>query len=218
MFRVPSIAEIILRAITFLIAMAVHEFAHAYAAYRMGDTTARDMGRMTLNPIKNIDWFGFLMAIAIGFGFLGSAPVNERRMRNPRLGMLVAVAAGPVSNLLLAALCAIPFWFGLSWSDGPSARAFAPTVSDLFSRMVWINLVLFLFNLIPLYPLDGWTIMLKLVPPDLAFTLSRYQQQAMFLFFALIFLGFVGINVFSYIISPPLIFLLRAMIPQRAFF
>src|SRR5262245_58627049 len=102
MFATPSIAEIIVRIISFLIAMTVHEFAHAYVAYRMGDTTARDMGRMTLDPFVNINSMGFITAILIGFGVLGSAPVNERRMRNPRLGILLAVAAGPVSNLLLA--------------------------------------------------------------------------------------------------------------------
>src|SRR5262249_54349716 len=135
--------------------MAVHEFAHAYAAYRMGDTTARDMGRMTLNPFVNINWMGFLMAIMIGFGFLGSAPVNESRMRDRRWGMLVAVAAGPISNLILAAICAIPFWFGLK-VDFTGPRDFIPTPAAILTAMVQLNILLFLFNLIPLFPLDGW--------------------------------------------------------------
>src|SRR5512143_4000598 len=93
--------------------MDIHEFAHAYVAYRMGDTTARDMGRMTLNPFVNINWIGFAMWVLIGFGILGLAPVVESRMRNGRWGMLAAVAAGPISNLLLAVIAAIPFMFGL---------------------------------------------------------------------------------------------------------
>src|SRR5579859_1292159 len=136
--------------------MTVHEFAHAYAAYRMGDTTARDMGRMTLNPLVNINWFGFLMAIVVGFGFLGSAPVNEFRMRNRRWGMLIAVLAGPVSNLILAALCAIPFWVGMT-PDAPSQRTLIPTLPMLLTYMIEMNLILCIFNLIPLFPLDGWT-------------------------------------------------------------
>jgi Zn-dependent protease len=216
MFGTPSIGEIVLRAITFLIAMSVHEFAHAYAAYQMGDTTARDMGRMTLNPIKNIDWFGFISAIVIGFGFLGSAPVNESRMKNRRWGMLIAVLAGPVSNLILAVLCAIPFWFGLQ-AEAVGARDFVPTFGAFMYRMVSMNLILFLFNLIPLAPLDGWTIMLKLVPPELSYTLARYQRESTYIFFALIFMSFVGLNILGFIISPPLNFLMRMLIPLRAF-
>jgi Zn-dependent protease len=217
MFGTPSIGEIVLRAITFLIAMSVHEFAHGYAAYLMGDTTARDMGRMTLNPFKNIEWFGFISAIVIGFGFLGSAPVNEMRMRNRRWGMLIAVLAGPVSNLILAVLCTIPFWFGLKVADvGP--RDFVPTFAAFMTRMVTMNLLLFLFNLIPLFPLDGWTIMLKLVPPELSYTLARYQRESMYLFFALIFLSFVRVPILSFIIEPPFQFLFRLLIPSKAFF
>ncbi|MEP7287717.1 MAG: site-2 protease family protein [Chloroflexota bacterium] len=215
MFTLPSIAEIILRALCFLIAMDVHEFAHAYAAYRMGDTTARDSGRMTLNPFVNINWIGFLMAIAIGFGILGSAPVNEYRMRNRRWGMLVAVLAGPVANLLLAIVCSIPFWFGLR-PDFPGPKDFFPTFPAFLFNMVWLNLILFIFNLIPLFPLDGWTILLKLVPPDLGSQLARYQQQSMYVFYALILLSFIGIpqlNILSAILNPPLNFLLQLLIP-----
>ncbi len=216
LFGNPSIAELLLRAITFLAAMTVHEFAHAYAAYRMGDTTARDMGRMTLNPLVNINWFGFLMAIAVGFGFLGSAPVNESRMKNRRWGMLVAVLAGPVSNLILAALCAIPFWFGMV-PDGPGPRDFLPTLPMLFTFMIQMNLILFVFNLIPLFPLDGWTILLKLVPPDLGYTLARYQRESMYIFYGLIILSFLipRFNLLGIIIGPPINFLWSVLMPPQ---
>jgi Zn-dependent protease len=215
-FGQASIAEYILRAITFLLAMAVHEFAHAYAAYRMGDTTARDAGRMTLNPFVNINWIGMLMAIVVGFGILGSAPVNEYRMRDRRWGMLIAVLAGPVSNLLLAILCAIPFWFGMQFSFGPGPRAFIPTASDFFGRMVYLNLILFVFNLIPLFPLDGWTILLKLVPPNLSITLARYQRESMYILFALFFLPFLlpQFDILGRILNPPTIELLRLLVPE----
>lgn len=223
-FGNPSIAELLLRAITFLIAMVVHEFAHAYAAYRMGDTTARDAGRMTLDPRANIDVYGFLMAILIGFGFLGSAPVNEFRMRNRRWGMLVAVLAGPVSNLILAAICAIPFWLGMKVEFAPGPRDFIPTIPMIMTRLVVINLILFVFNLIPLFPLDGWTILLKLVPPDLSYTLARYQRESNYLFWGLIILSFLSsyvnpsLNILWIIIGPPFNFLLGVLIPLKAFF
>jgi len=213
LFQLPSIAELIARVIVILIAMDVHEFAHAYVAYRMGDTTARDAGRMTLNPFVNINWFGFLMWVAIGFGILGSAPVNEYRMRDRRWGMLAAVAAGPISNLLLAAVAAIPFWLGMR-PDLPAGiqagrAALIPTIPQILTIMVYFNVLLFLFNLIPLFPLDGWTVLLKLLPPDMSYRLAPYAQFSSYLFFGLIFLSFARIDVLGAIIGPPFNFLLR---------
>lgn len=212
----PTLSELILTAVTFLIAMTVHEFAHAYVAFRMGDTTARDMGRMTLNPFVNINWYGFLMALIIGFGFLGSAPVNEYRMRNRRWGMFAAVLAGPVSNLLLAIVCAIPFWFGLRPDVFNDANVYVPTLGAFFWRMVWLNAILFLFNLIPLFPLDGWTILLKLLPPETSYQLAQYQRESMFIFYGLILASMFlpQLNLLGFILNPPLNFLLRIILPH----
>jgi Zn-dependent protease len=220
LFAQASIAEYVLRAITFLIAMAVHEFAHGFVADKMGDDTAKRAGRVSLNPFVNINWFGFLMAIIVGFGILGSAPVNEYRMRDRRWGMFFAVLAGPVSNLILAALCAIPFWFGMNFAFGPGPRAFVPTLPEFFSRMVWMNLILFIFNLIPLAPLDGWTILLKLVPPELSITLSRYTRESMYILLALIFIPFLipSLDILGQILYPPVFALLRLLIPELRMF
>ncbi len=201
---IPSIAELLARVVVVLIAMDVHEFAHAYVAYRMGDTTARDTGRMTLNPFVNIHWLGFAMWVLIGFGILGTAPVNERRMRDPRWGMLAAVAAGPIANLLLAVVSAIPFFLGME----PQAfcpTGFIPTIPQILTAMVQWNLLLFLFNLLPIAPLDGWTILLKILPPDLAYRIARYQNEIAYAFIALILLSFVvpTLNIFGIIIGPP---------------
>lgn len=212
----PSIAELLTRVIVILIAMDVHEFAHAYVAYRMGDTTARDMGKMTLNPFVNINWIGFAMFVFVGFGILGSAPVSAARMRDRRWGLLAAVAAGPLSNLLLAIIAAIPFQLGLFVGQNDLVPGFIPSLDSVFYAMVYWNLLLFLFNLLPLPPLDGWTVLLKLLPPDLSYSLARYEREATFVFFGLILLsfmgGYIGFSILGAIFSPPMNFLLRLLL------
>lgn len=209
----PPIAQLISRVIVVLIAMDVHEFAHAYMANRMGDSTARDMGKMTLNPFVNINWLGFAMFVLIGFGILGSAPVNESRMRDRRWGMFVAVLAGPVSNLLLAAICAIPFWLGLVQPEFVvPPRAFIPTLSEVLTDAVYFNIILFVFNLLPLFPLDGWTILGKLLPADLRYQWERYRMYTYYAFWGLILLSFIGIDILGTVIGQPIQILLNAFL------
>jgi len=210
---VPPIAELISRVIVVLIAMDVHEFAHAYVANRMGDSTARDMGKMTLNPFVNINWLGFAMFVLIGFGILGSAPVNEFRMRDRRWGMFAAVLAGPVSNLLLAAVCAIPFWLGLAQPEFFVApKAIVPSLNEILTDAVYFNIILFVFNLLPMYPLDGWTILGKLLPADLRYQWERYRMYTYYAFWGLILLSFIGINVLGTVIGQPIQLLLDAFL------
>ena len=201
-----SIAGLISRVLVVLIAMDVHEFAHAYVANRMGDSTARDMGRMSLDPRVNINWIGFAMFVLIGFGILGSAPVNESRMRNQRWGMFAAVLAGPISNLILAAICAIPFWLGIAHLDFATQRQFVPTLNLLLTDAVEFNVILFVFNLLPLYPLDGWTIVGKLLPADLRYQWERYKQYSQYAFLGLLLMSFIGVNAFGLIVGPPINF------------
>jgi len=193
MFGSP--ADMIARAIVFMIAMAVHEFAHAYGAYLMGDTTAQEQGRMTLNPLANIYWPGFIIAVLGGPAILGSAPVNPYRMRNRRWGMFVAVLAGPVSNLIVAALVSVLFRLRLVPLYSPTGGLLGtliPTLPMLLVTLVWFNIVLFLFNLLPLYPLDGWTVWMALLPPRPAVWMQRHQQESTYVLFGLILLSFIG--------------------------
>ena len=188
-------ATLITRIIVLLIAMGIHEFAHAYGAFLMGDTTAYDQGRMTPNPFANIYWPGFIIGVLVGFAVLGSAPVNPYRMRNPRWGMFVAVLAGPVSNLLLATICAFPFRFGLlplpSFGGSSALDLLIPSFPNLMFSMIWLNVALFVFNILPFYPLDGWTVVLSALPPKPAITWQRYQQQSTYALFGLIALSFI---------------------------
>src|SRR5687767_15011337 len=146
---------------------------------------------MTLDPRANIWWPGFLIGVLGGFAILGSAPVNPYRMRNPRMGMLIAVAAGPLSNLLLAALFAVPVRFGLITPSESLIPGFLPALYQVFEMMVFMNVLLFVFNLLPLSPLDGWTVVLSLLPPRQAIWWERHRQDSMYVLFGLIILGFV---------------------------
>lgn len=204
-FEPPSVY--VTRFIVFLVAMTIHEFAHAYVAYQNGDPTAKELGRLSLNPMKNINPMGFLMGVFLGFGYLGSAPVVPQRMRNPRWGMFQAVLAGPISNLLLAAAFAVPLRFGLVQPEFTPPDALIPTPGYLLFYMVFLNVLLFVFNLIPLYPLDGWTIVLAALPPGPAVDWQRYQQASYYVFLGLIVLSFVAagspLNILRYVVIIP---------------
>lgn len=203
----PAILISYLIALT--IAIAVHELGHAFVGWAMGDPTGIDHGKTTitvtdpstrqrrrltfLNPFKYFNLIGFLMFLIVGFGFLGQAPVNPSRMRNPRLGMTLAVAAGPLSNLATAVVFAIPWWLGMSYTGGTQLL---PSIPEVLLWIINWNVLLCFFNLIPLYPLDGWTIVLGLLPTDLAYTWERYRMQSYYLFFILILISFINIPSF----------------------
>jgi Zn-dependent protease len=220
-------AVLITNAIVLLVAMSVHEFAHAYMAYLNGDTTAKDAGRMTLDPRANINLPGFIIGVLIGFAILGSAPVNPYRMRNPRWGMFAAVLAGPVSNLLVAALFAIPFQLGLvapQTAVGSGINAMVPTLNFLLTQMVFLNVLLFVFNLLPLFPLDGWTVVYAALPPGMATWWQRQQQISMYILYGLIALSFIGpslaqiapilgvLNPLNWLIAAPTFQILRILL------
>ncbi len=162
---------IIINLIVIGMAMTVHEFAHNFVAWKMGDDVPKLQGRLTLNPLVHINWVGLLMFAIIGFGILGSAPISPQRMRNPRWGFLSAVAAGPLSNLALAALFALILRLGGLSAAGAYAYYNPELLNNpltvlaalLYAGVFW-NVLLFVFNIIPLFPIDGWHIVLTLLP------------------------------------------------------
>jgi Zn-dependent protease len=207
-FTLEGILAIVLAA---LIGMTVHEFAHNYVGYLMGDPTPAQQGRLTLDPRVHINWFGFAMFILIGFGILGQAPINARLMRNPRWGYLAAVAAGPLSNLLLAIIFAIIFRILLPILVQNQMVA----AVTLFNVLVFFNVLLFVFNLLPFFPLDGWHIVFALLPPDLAYRWGspQWRQYSQYAFFGLILLSFVGgqFNLLGLLIGQPTVTITRTL-------
>jgi Zn-dependent protease len=165
-----SLDRFIALVILFFTSMPVHEWAHAWTAYQLGDDTAALSGRMTLNPLAHLDLYGTLSYL-IGFiGWGKPVPVSAHRLRGDmRAAMALVGLAGPFSNLIMAMIAAIPYRFG--WLDGSSML-----VQQVFYRLVTINLSLMLFNLIPVPPLDGSRILAWLLPRQLTYELDRLER------------------------------------------
>lgn len=196
------------------IGMTFHEFAHNYVAHLMGDWVPAQQGRLTLNPLVHINWVGWLMFALIGFGILGSAPISAQRMRNPRWGYLAAVAAGPIANLVVAAV------FGLIIRILPASVIFSgfglSALGYILTLIVYFNVLLFMFNILPLFPLDGWHMVYALLPPAQArvWGSPRWRQYSQFAFFGLLLLSFMGgsFNLFGRLIVGPTSAITRILI------
>ena len=212
---------IIANLLVLLVAMTIHEWAHNFVAWKMGDPEPKYQGRLTLNPFVHINWIGWLMFALIGFGILGSAPISPYRMpyENRRWRWLAAVAAGPVSNLILAVIFALAMRLVLTTDFALSDSFFSTLVMTILRQGVIFNLILFFFNLIPLFPLDGWQIVLALLPPDLAHTWQKYQQMSYYAFFGLILLSFVQLpgipNLLDLLVYQPTVALAQLLVFGR---
>lgn len=201
-------ATLIARAITLVIAFTVHELAHALAATWFGDDTPRLNGRLTLNPLAHLDPMGSLLLLFAGFGWAKPTPVNPYALgrRSPAAMMWVSLA-GPASNLLLAVLAAVPVQLGLvSLADAFGAqRSFLPTPAYLLMEFIYINLLLMLFNLIPLAPLDGDKIAEYFLPPNLARAFDAIRPYGPVILIVLVLvLPMVGIDFLGIVIGRPL--------------
>jgi Zn-dependent protease len=188
------ILQLIILAPPILLALTVHEFAHGYVAYRFGDPTAKDQGRLTLNPLKHLDPLGTLAFFIIKIGWAKPVPVNPNYFRNPRKDMLWVALAGPAVNFILAIISAIftkIVWFiAASIPYSPMAEAILVPLNEVLMASVWINLVLCIFNFLPIPPLDGSKILAGILPPDLARSYASVERYG---FVIIIILAFSGI-------------------------
>lgn len=181
---------VVARVITLVIAFTIHELAHAYVADQLGDDTPRRMGRLTLNPLAHLDPIGSLLLIFAGFGWAKPVMTNPYNFRNgPRLGMAIVAVAGPLSNLLMAAIAAVPFRFGLLEPSFGTIGGILPTPALFLFDFVQINVLLMLFNLLPIGPLDGMKVLRGVAPREWDSILNPLEQWGMFILLALVFLG-----------------------------
>ena len=198
-----SIPTLIARMVVLLIAFTVHELAHAVTADYLGDPTPRRQGRITLNPIAHLDPIGTLMLLVSGFGWAKPVMVQPYNLRgNPRTSMAIVAAAGPISNVIMAVLAAIPMR-AMVGTIAPSGQ-FLPSLPVLLGQFVFINLILALFNLIPVPPLDGSKILGGILPSEMAYQLRALEQYGFLILLALIFiLPRIGIDVLGWLVFQP---------------
>ena len=176
--------QIVMNILPSLLCITLHELSHGYVACRLGDTTAKDAGRLTLNPIKHIDIMGLLMMVVFRFGWAKPVTVNMYRFKNPKKGMALTALAGPACNFLLAGV--FLFLYGLLFYPLHTGGTVAETVLQLIYTTAYLSLSLAVFNLIPIPPLDGSKVLFSLIPDESYFKLMRYERYGMILLLVLV--------------------------------
>lgn len=192
-----SLWDMLARLAAVLLCLTVHEACHGLAAYALGDPTARRAHRLSLNPLRHIDWFGLLMMFVAGFGWAKPVPVNPNYFKKPKQGMALTALAGPVSNFLLALLVLLGarlFCDTATWSETNQA------ILDFLVTVAVLSIGLGLFNLVPIPPLDGSKVLFAVLPDRAYDQLMRFERYGMLLLFALVFFD-VGSSALSKAIS-----------------
>ncbi|MGL1861725.1 MAG: site-2 protease family protein [Pseudodesulfovibrio sp.] len=188
-----------------LIALVCHEVAHGYVAYLLGDPTAKSQGRLTLNPLKHLDPLGTLAFFIVQFGWAKPVPVNMRYFKNPRQGMLLTAIAGPGTNFLLAAVFAmvIHILSGMEFMSGSLTEKVIVPLYLISQAGVFVNLILGVFNLIPIPPLDGSNVLAYFLPPKLAWKYMSLSRYGFMILIGVIMLGrFTGYSIVGQVILP----------------
>ena len=201
-------------------AITVHEFSHALIAELLGDSTAKRLGRLSLNPRVHLDPSGTLMLLLLGLGWGKPTPVNPSRLRYGPLGVTLVSIAGPIANLLTSAVLAIPF--RLEWLSLPRNLVAIPevlstspqeTCAAIIAFTVYINIVLCIFNLLPIAPLDGFKVLLGLLPYNTARVFSRLEAYGPVILIGVFMLDFsLGLGIMGTLLFPPIQFFVTLML------
>lgn len=197
-------ADMIFRIPALLIALTVHEYAHARTAVALGDPTPRFMGRLTLNPVAHLDPIGLLMLWLFKFGWAKPVPINPSYFKNYRQGMLMVSLAGPVSNMILALITA--FVIGI--------LAKMQLLSGDWVKILWMtysyNIILAIFNLIPIPPLDGSKVLASILPGRQGYVFEQLEQYGPFILMGLVYIGVIGI--ITYPLERSLAYIINAIV------
>ena len=200
-----DIATILLSALAALVALTIHEFAHGYVAYKLGDDTAKSLGRLSLNPIKHLDPFGALCMVLFHFGWAKPVPINPRNFKNPRRGFAITACAGPLTNIIVGFFTAFLYLlclYNIKETDSLFLNNLQVNTTLFLMYFFSINIGLGIFNLIPVPPFDGSRILNVILPQRLYFKVMKYERQ---IYFGVIGWLFLGQYVYSALISIPII-------------
>ena len=181
-----ALLRVALRLAAVLLCLTVHETCHGIAAYALGDPTAKSRHRLSLNPLRHIDWFGLAAMLLLGFGWAKPVPVDMRYFKNPKRGMALTALAGPVSNLALSLLLMLGARVILNRPPDSTAWGLCYAFLMLTAQL---SIGLGVFNLLPISPLDGSKVLFALLPDDKYDWLMRYERYGLLILYALIFFG-----------------------------